>query len=251
MRFSVLASSSKANSTIVEFGSCRILIDCGLSAKAAEYRLSERDIDPSTISAILITHEHTDHIKGVASLSRRFKIPVYVNRATSKFLGACFHTELFKTGESFSVGKVDIHPFAIIHDAVEPVAFTLTAEGMRFGHVTDIGKITNLVRDSIQGVHALVLEANHDEEMLQYCRYPWPLKQRIASSHGHLSNRAAGELLAEIDHSDLCTVILGHISEESNRPKAALEAVLEKCVSRCPRTIKCADSEGLGFLEAA
>ena len=221
MRFSVLSSGSKANCTFVECGSTRILIDCGLSGLQTEKRLLALGIDPKSLSAIVITHEHSDHIYGAHTMSRRYKIPVFANHETAKFMKKGYAQEEFVTGETFEIGKLALSPFSIAHDAADPVGFVIRGEGLKFGQATDLGKVTPLVRDALTQCHAIVLESNHDPEMLQECDYPWELKQRIASTHGHLSNHEAGTLISEVLHSDLLHVVLGHLSENSNRPDVA------------------------------
>ncbi|MCO6429569.1 MAG: MBL fold metallo-hydrolase [Deltaproteobacteria bacterium] len=225
MRFSVLSSGSKANSTYLETGCSRILIDCGLSARETERRLTRIGVDPASLDAIIITHEHSDHIMGVRVLSRRHKIPVYANRATSKFIDKAYAIDRFSTGERFWIKNLDIHPFSVVHDASDPVGFAVHAEGLKFVLATDLGRVTPLVREMVKGAHAMVLESNHDQEMLRDCAYPWQLKQRISSSHGHLSNDCAGALLKESWHSDLLHVTLAHLSENSNTPDLALKTV--------------------------
>lgn len=221
MRFCVLSSGSKANSTLVECGETRVLIDCGLSARMMEQRLSSRGIDPSTIEGIVITHEHFDHIKGVERFSKRHQVPVYTNAAARKFIKGAYALERFETGVPFEIGELQISPVSIVHDAGDPVGFVIRGAGLKFGHFTDLGKVTPLVREAVAGCHSLVLESNHDPDMLWGCSYPWELKQRISSSHGHLSNASAGELLAEICHNELHQIVLGHISENSNTPEIA------------------------------
>jgi phosphoribosyl 1,2-cyclic phosphodiesterase len=222
MRFSVLSSGSKANTTYLESGSTRILIDCGLSARTVEQRLSLIGVDPSTIEGIIITHEHSDHIRGVERFSRLHEIPVYANNAARKFVKGAYAVERFETGKAFSIGDLEISPVSIVHDSGDPVGFVIVSAGIRFGHFTDLGKVTPLVKEAVTGCHSLVLESNHDPDMLWGCSYPWDLKQRISSSHGHLSNAAAGELLSEMRHDGLHQVVLGHISENSNTHEMAL-----------------------------
>ncbi len=225
MRFSVLSSGSKANSTFIEVGSQRILIDSGLSATQVTKRLAALGIDAATINAIIITHEHSDHICGVAPLSRRYSIPVYANEATAAHLDTPYGLENFVTGEEFSIGGALIRPFGIVHDAVDPVGFVIEGEGLKFAQATDLGKVTTVVREALQGSNAVVLESNHDLGMLYTSHYSWELKQRIASSHGHLSNDVAGRFLAEIAHPNLGQVVLGHLSENCNTPETALSTV--------------------------
>lgn len=222
MRFSVLSSGSKANSTFIEVGSQRILIDSGLSATQVTKRLAAIGVDAATITAIIITHEHSDHISGVAPLSRRYKIPVYANQATASHLDAPHAIEHFVTGQEFYLGDAIIRPFSIVHDAVDPVGFVIEGEGLKFGQATDLGKVTTVVKEALKGSHAMVLESNHDLGMLYTSHYSWELKQRIASSHGHLSNDVAGRFLAELAHPALGQVVLGHLSENCNTPETAL-----------------------------
>jgi phosphoribosyl 1,2-cyclic phosphodiesterase len=232
MRFSVLSSGSKANCTYVEAGGVRLLVDCGLSGKQAEARLSEIGVDPSTLSAILVTHEHSDHIHGVGTLSRRYKLPVYANASTMEHISKPRAKEVFETGSDFSVGKIRVTPFSIVHDASDPVGFALYADGFKLVLCTDLGRVTTLVQEHVRGANAILLESNHDQEMLQSCSYTWELKQRIASTHGHLCNDAAGQLLEEIMHPELFHIVLGHLSENSNTPMLALQTA-NQYVGRC------------------
>jgi phosphoribosyl 1,2-cyclic phosphodiesterase len=222
VRFCVLSTGSKANATYVESGDSAVLIDNGLSAKKLEGRLHLAGLNSSKIKAILVTHEHGDHITGVASLSRKLKIPIYANRLTRRCLKDGYAFDVFNNGEKFNIGALEIKPFSIIHDAADPVGFVCGAEGLKFGSVTDLGRVTDTVREALRGVNSLLLESNHDQEMLASCSYTWELKQRISSSHGHLSNDASAALLQELIHGDLNHVILGHISENSNTPELAL-----------------------------
>jgi phosphoribosyl 1,2-cyclic phosphodiesterase len=203
------------------------LIDCGLSAKQAALRLASIGVDANSIDAIIVTHEHRDHIQGVSVFSRRHEVPVYANIQTSEFIVNIWQEVPFVTGKPFTIKDVTLSPFRIIHDAVDPVGFRVSSGGSTLAVATDLGKATPLVVDAIAGCHALVLEANYDSQLLQECEYPWQVKQRIASSHGHLSNREAAELLEEVLHDELQIVVLGHLSENSNSPASALATVLE------------------------
>jgi phosphoribosyl 1,2-cyclic phosphodiesterase len=235
MRFSVLSSGSKANSVFVEAGGVRFLVDCGLSGKQAEERLAEVGIDPTTLDAIIVTHEHSDHINGVGTLSRRYNLPVYANRLTMEAISKPRAKEFFKTGEDFYIRDARIEPFSVVHDAADPVGFAIYAGGLKLVICTDLGRATTLVREHLKGANAIVLESNHDLEMLQSCSYTWELKQRIASTHGHLSNEAAGQLIEEIMHPELFHIVLGHLSENSNTPALALDTAnryLKQCQDR-------------------
>lgn len=225
MRFSVLASGSKANCTFVEAAGTRLLIDCGLSARETNRRLMSLGIDPHTVCGILITHEHSDHIRGVPTLSRSLNIPVFITEATADALGWQERVEHFRPGSRFSVGKLEIDPFNVVHDAVDPVGFVVRGEGLKFAQATDLGRTTPVVQQALQGAHAVVLESNHDQDLLRSCGYPWVLKQRIRSSHGHLSNDSCATFLNQIFHSELLHVVLAHLSENSNTPELALASV--------------------------
>jgi phosphoribosyl 1,2-cyclic phosphodiesterase len=255
MRFSVLSSGSKANCTFVEAGGVRFLVDCGLSGKQAEERMAQVGVDPKTLSGILVTHEHADHINGVATLSRRYGLPVYANVSTMERISKPRGREIFKTGSDFCIGSVDVTPFSIVHDASDPVGFSIRAEGLKLVIVTDLGRVTTLVQEHARGANAILLESNHDQEMLQSCSYTWELKQRIASTHGHLCNEAAGQLLEEIMHPGLFHVVLGHLSENSNTPALALETAhryLKRCADRATglQTLLCGNVyESLPSLE--
>lgn len=244
VRFTVLSSGSKANCTFVEAAGERFLIDCGLSGKKAEERLVESGIDPASITSILVTHEHADHIHGVPTLSRRYGMTVYANEGTMEHVSKPKRKEIFTTGQDFSIGAVEVTPFSIAHDAVDPVGFAIRAEGMKLVILTDLGRVTTLVREHVRGANAILLESNHDQEMLQSCGYTWELKQRISSTHGHLCNEAAGQLLEDIMHPELFHVVLGHLSENSNTPTLALESArgyLQRCADRSSglRTLLC------------
>ena len=228
MRFSVISSGSKANCTFLECGTTRILIDCGLSGLQVDKRLSSLGIDIGSVTGIVITHEHHDHVYGVPTVSRRHRVPVYANRPTAEHLKSLFGLEYFSTGESFCIGDVTINPFRITHDASDPVGFAFTWCGYKFTYVTDLGKVTPLVQDALTACNAIVIESNHDPILLQECGYPWELKQRIASTHGHLSNGEAGDAIRTALHSDLSHVVLAHLSENSNTPEHALSTVRER-----------------------
>ncbi len=240
MRFSVLSSGSRANCTFVEAASGRFLIDCGLSCRQIEQRLRLLGIPPETIAAIIITHEHADHIYGAGSFSLKYRIPVYVTEETGRHLPKVFEKISFQSGKVFDLCGAAIHSFSILHDAIDPVGFRIESEGAVLAHVTDLGKVTGLVREHLQSADALLLESNHDVELLATCSYAWPLKQRIASSHGHISNTEAGLLLADVMHDRLATVVLGHISENSNTPQAATETVSYLLGGWLPENFLCA-----------
>ncbi len=222
-----LASGSKGNSLFVSCNNTSILIDAGLSGIEIERRLNTINIDPESLSAIIITHEHSDHIKGAGILSRRFHIPVYITQKTwqacsnlGKIENLCF----FECGTPFEMDQILVSPFSISHDAEDPVGLTLEYKNHKLGIATDLGIVTNLVKEYLKNSNILYLESNHDPEMLINGSYPWHLKQRIKGRTGHLSNMDAGTLVSELKTDHLEHVILAHLSEENNCPeKAVLE----------------------------
>jgi phosphoribosyl 1,2-cyclic phosphodiesterase len=224
-----LASGSRGNAIYVSDGRTTLLIDAGLSGIEIERRLGARGLSADRIDAILVSHEHADHIQGVGVLSRRFKIPVYLNRSTHRALpaqiGKFSLVRHFDTGRRFTVGSLVIHPFSISHDADDPAGFTFQNNGLKIGLATDLGVATALVREHLKGCRLLILEANHDVGMLETGPYPWPLKQRIRSRLGHLCNEASRDLLAELLHDDLAHVVLAHLSQTNNTPEKAVAAV--------------------------
>lgn len=233
IRFAILGTGSKGNSAYLEVDGVRVLIDAGLSARQIVQRLSRVNGDPDRIDAILITHEHSDHIKGLRVFCKERRIPVFCNRDTAEAMPAqvqdAVDLHVFETGTAFSFGPIQIESFPVPHDAFDPVGYLLSVNGLTFAWATDLGYATTLVRQRLRQARVLVLESNHDVRMLQDHPYrPWSLKQRILSRHGHLSNEAAGDLLAEIMSDRLERVWLGHLSEECNRPELALQTVLRR-----------------------
>jgi phosphoribosyl 1,2-cyclic phosphodiesterase len=228
MRVCLLASGSKGNSLLVESGHTRLLIDAGLSARELRRRLELVGVAVENIDALLITHEHTDHVRGLGPLVRQFDLPVYLQTDLARQLadvGKPQCVQEFVAGEDFTVNDLTVRPFAVTHDSLAPVGFTFSGEQGKIGLATDLGVATRLVTESLRGCRALVLETNHDEEMLRDGPYPWPLKQRVRSAHGHLSNRAGSFLLQSLLWEGLETVFLGHLSETNNRPELALKSV--------------------------
>jgi len=222
-----LASGSKGNSLFVSCCNNCILIDAGLSGVEIERRLSAINIDPESLTAIIITHEHSDHVKGAGILSRRFQLPVYISKKTYQacsHLGKIEDIRFFECGVPFEMDQILISPFSISHDAKDPVGLTLEYNGHKIGIATDLGIATSLVKEHLKNSHILYLESNHDLEMLINGPYPWHLKQRIKGRTGHLSNSDAKMLVSELKTDHLKHVILAHLSEENNCPeKAALE----------------------------
>jgi phosphoribosyl 1,2-cyclic phosphodiesterase len=230
MKICVLGSGSKGNATYIESGETRILIDAGMSGIELQRRLSTIDVELQEIDAILVTHEHNDHVQGVGVISRRSGIPVYSNEATfsasSKTVGKLYSYNEFETGVSFQFQNFEIHPFAISHDAQDPVGFRISDGMISLGYCTDTGKVSQLIRHRLASCQALVLESNHDIEMLQNGTYPPYLKQRIRSNQGHLDNEEASSFLKELFNETLEHVVLAHLSEENNDPEIAYKAAI-------------------------
>jgi phosphoribosyl 1,2-cyclic phosphodiesterase len=225
MKFCVLGSGSRGNATYLESGKTRILIDAGMSGKELQRRLAFIDVEISAIDAIIVTHEHNDHIYGVGVLSRRAGIPVFANPATFSAASKRVHRlsayKEFETGVAFQFHGLQIHPFAISHDSADPVGFRISDGLVSLGFCTDTGKVSKLIHHRMATCQALVLESNHDIELLQNGTYPPYLKQRIRSSQGHLDNVAAAAFLKELLHEGLQHVVLAHLSEENNRSEIA------------------------------
>lgn len=225
----VLASGSRGNATYLSDGQTAILIDAGLSGKEIQRRMAARGLDPHRLDAILVSHEHSDHIQGVGVLARRFGLSVYISKAThlasQRALGKLPGTCSFTCGRAFSIGSLAVHPFTTSHDAEDPAGFTISCSGAKVGLATDLGIITAVVQEHLKACDILILEANHDARMLIDGPYPWPLKQRIRGRSGHLSNDDAAALLQILRHDRLAHVILAHLSEENNTPEIAMQTV--------------------------
>ncbi|HEY4254796.1 MAG TPA: MBL fold metallo-hydrolase [Chlamydiales bacterium] len=227
--FCPLASGSKGNSIFFGTEKTRILIDAGLSARALLEKLQEIVVDPQTIEAILVTHEHTDHIAGLATLSERLNIPIFANAETAKGIVAALNRhprfKIFATGETFQFGDLSIHPFSVPHDTLDPVAFTIRTPTCKVGLCTDLGHTTSLIRKHLEKCDYLYLEANHEPSMVHACGRPQVYKTRVLGKQGHLSNEECGKLLDAVFHDELKHVHLAHLSSECNAEEKALEVV--------------------------
>ncbi|MGA3188203.1 MAG: MBL fold metallo-hydrolase [Bryobacteraceae bacterium] len=226
VKVSVLASSSAGNCTLVRTEQTRLLIDTGLSRKETFERLYAAGCDPESLTAILITHEHSDHVNGLQVICRKLRIPVYISRMTApaiawddQFADNPPHLELFQAGASFSIGDIDVTSFTIPHDAADPVGFSFRAEGIKISIATDLGYLPDSVRHHLRGSDLLLLESNHDVEMLKVGPYPWSIKQRVMGRNGHLSNDVACSFIRDDLDTRTSTLILGHISESNNHPE--------------------------------
>ncbi len=230
MQFSVLGSGSKGNATYVSSGNTAILIDGGFSGIEIQRRLATIGVDFAAIDAILVTHEHSDHIRGVPILSRRGSIPVYANPATYGAAGSKLNKlhqyREFETGKAFYFQELAIHPFSVSHDTSDPVGFVVTDGRHSIGYCTDTGKVTRLMQHRLAGCDGLILESNHDPQLLKNGPYPPYLKQRVQSKSGHLANHEAAAFLKDLLHDALRHVVLAHISETNNQPQLAYEETM-------------------------
>ena len=230
IRFTILGSGSSGNCAYLETEQTRILIDAGFSGRQIRERLAQIGRTPETLDGILITHEHSDHIQGLAAICVRVSVPIFCNRLTMEAIAAQCPVRLdyriFSTGATFEVGDFAVDSFSVPHDAYDPVGFLLRTASANIGFLTDLGHATKLVLERIRAAHILLLEANHDLKLLQEdIRRPWSIKQRILSRHGHLSNDSAADVMEQIISADLRRVYLGHLSKDCNRPELAHRAV--------------------------
>jgi phosphoribosyl 1,2-cyclic phosphodiesterase len=231
VKVTVLGSGSSGNAILVETRQVRLLVDAGFSGRDLERRLAMVDVPADSIDALLVTHDHIDHTRGMGILARRWGIPLYLTDTTRaacrKLLTGTETVHAYSSDAPVIVGDLLVNPFLTVHDAVDPVAVTVTelTTGEKLGIATDLGRPTATVRHALQSCDLLILEANHDEIMLRESPYPWSVKARIAGSHGHLSNRASAELAAELVHAGLRCVVLAHLSEHSNDSALAHDVV--------------------------
>lgn len=227
MRIASLGSGSKGNATLVDNGDACLLIDLGFTLKESVFRLNRLGLQPEQVTAILVTHEHADHIHGVAPFARKFGTPVYLSPGTyqAKSMGQLPSLNTINCHAPFSVGSFDVVPVAVPHDAKEPCQYVIHSGDLAVGILTDLGHITPHVRDNYDQCDALFLECNHDLEMLMEGPYPQPLKHRVGGDYGHLNNQQAADLLTDVDLKRLKKLIISHVSEQNNVPELALSAV--------------------------
>lgn len=225
IQFISLTSGSSGNSSLITDGSTTLLIDCGISGKKLAERLNDASIAPESISGVLITHEHTDHTSGIGVIARRYGLSVYATEKTFCAMNtgklSDEQVNIISAGKMFSVGTIDVQPFSIPHDAADPVGYSFfTAEG-KYTLATDIGFMPESLFEQIRGSKQIILESNHDVEMLRYGSYPYYLKQRILSSHGHMSNELTAQVALRLAHSGTENIMLAHLSKENNTPEIA------------------------------
>jgi phosphoribosyl 1,2-cyclic phosphodiesterase len=242
MRFTVLASGSGGNACYVETRTARVLIDVGLSCQEVMRRLESVGVDPGNLDGVIITHEHTDHVRGAGALARRLDLPVFINASTLRrsmgVMGSIARPLTIHTGQSITIQDLWVETFTKCHDAADPMGLVISSASARLGLMTDLGRSTRVVEERLKGCQALIIESNHDVKMLEEGPYPLELKRRIRGSHGHLSNSQAAALLADVSHDGLDYVVLAHLSIINNTPEKAMSAATHALSNRGLRRTK-------------
>jgi len=236
LNFCSLYSGSSGNCLYVESENTKLLIDAGVSLKKIEAGLETLNVDPSSLDGILVTHEHSDHIQSLGNLSKKYNLPVFANSETFSAMPKqtdkikSENINIFNVKEHFSIKDIDIMPFAIPHDAVNPCGFNLSNESNKISIATDIGHMTNEILKELENSQFILLESNYDAEVLKCSKYPYILKQRIAGPNGHLSNEVASKVINYLLQGNLKTAMLGHLSKESNFPELAYQTVIDELI---------------------
>ena len=228
MRFAVLGSGSRGNGTLVASNDTYVLVDCGFSLRETERRLARLGVSPHQLSAILVTHEHADHVHGVGLLSRRYNLPVYLSSGTLRGMRKPVEAAGFLSGgQGLQLGALHINVVSVAHDALEPTQFVFSNGQRRFGLLTDLGSYCSSVLQSYHGLDALMIEANHCRNMLARGRYPYFLKERVGGELGHLNNHQAANLVSELGWQDLQHLVLAHLSSKNNLPQLARQCFVD------------------------
>lgn len=250
MRFASLGSGSKGNATLVAHDQTLLLVDCGFSAREAARRMALLDVAPEQVDALLVTHEHADHSSGVAVFSRKYKVPVYLTHGTFSTgrCSDCHEVRCFNCEDEFVVGSISVKAVAVPHDAREPCQYRFSSAGQSLGVLTDLGSITSHVLDHYRDCQSLVLEFNHDFQMLMDGAYPQQLKQRVGGDWGHLNNDQAVDLLREIGCEKLNHLVVAHVSEKNNA-RAKVEEALQALAGPQPNIVWAEQSSGFSWLE--
>lgn len=255
MRFASLGSGSEGNALVVCVGQTCVLMDCGFSVRETEWRLARLGTEASQLSGIVVTHEHSDHIAGVAKLAKRYALPVWLTHGTRRAQRVAFelgitYTEIHPE-QNFSIGDIELLPYAVPHDATEPVQFVFGDGQRRLGVLTDTGHITPHIESVLDGCDALVLECNHDVTLLERGSYPESLKRRVGGRFGHLNNHQSAGLLSQIECRKLQHVVAAHLSHQNNKAELAVQA-LSQALACTPEWVAVAtQTEGLSWREIA
>ncbi len=253
MRFAILGSGSEGNALVVQAGQSRVLLDCGFSVSETVSRLARLGLAVEQLDGIVVTHEHSDHVSGVARLARQHTIPVWMThgtlRAHFQTLGRLPGITEISPNVPFSIGDVDLLPYTVPHDAAEPVQYVFSNGAAKLGVLTDVGCATPHIEATLAGCHALVLECNHDVDMLANGDYPYPLKRRVGGRLGHLSNEDAAALLARLDTTQLQHIVAAHISRKNNLPELATRALSGALGCAEEWVAVATQDEGLGWRE--
>lgn len=246
MRFASLGSGSRGNATLIECGATRLLLDCGFAAREVERRLALLGVAAESLTAILVTHEHQDHIKGVGPLARRYGLPVWITHGTYR-QGRCGELPdprlIHSHQDAFRIGSLSVQPYPVPHDAREPMQYVFSSAEASLGVLTDSGSVTPHIQQMLADCHALLLEFNHDLEMLNNGPYPPALQRRVGGRLGHLNNEQAAGLLADLDHTRLSHLVVAHVSEQNNHPRKVRETILSRLPELAPRLTLTSQSE--------
>lgn len=230
MRFSSIGSGSAGNGLVVEQSSTRLLLDCGFGLRDTEQRLARIGLSPDQLTGILITHEHEDHAGGAFKLARKYRMPVWLTHGTLKMVERILPNEpldlsIIDSHSKFNINEIEVTPFPVPHDAREPVQYTFSNGDKKLGVLTDTGCSTPHIQEMLNGCHGLMLECNHDIDMLMNGIYPMSLKQRVSGRLGHLDNATAASILSKLDNSHLKHIVAAHLSEKNNQPELAIDAL--------------------------
>lgn len=251
LKVASLGSGSKGNSTLIATEEATVMVDCGFTLKETLKRLERLEVVPTSVDAILVTHEHQDHISGVGPLSRKFDIPVWSTKGSllSGKCGKLKDCSIIEGFQGFQIGDIDVLPISVPHDAREPCQYLFSARQKRFAVLTDLGSYTPEIVDNLRNCHGLLLECNHDEDMLWNGPYPYSLKQRVGGPLGHMSNSQAIQLLQTVISDELQLLIASHISEQNNCPNLVRKSVAEAIDWPLEDVVIAGQDQGFGWFE--
>jgi len=250
MRFASLGSGSRGNGTVIATADSCVLVDCGFTLKETTARLARLNLTPDDLDAILVTHEHSDHAAGVSVLSRRFSLPVFLTHGTAAaaLFSDAHQLVCFNAGATFSIGDIDVHAVPVPHDAREPVQYRFQSEELALGVLTDLGSLTPFVLEAYAGCTGLLLEFNHEPELLRKSAYPAALKRRVGGDFGHLNNQQAAEFLQRLDTDAMRVLVAGHLSQQNNTPGHAQEALQQSGLADHVDVTLASQSDGFDWI---